>query len=155
MKKFNPYDHIGFLTNRIGRLLSNHMSCIMENEDIHAPSSCIGVLADLWAKDGINQKDLGISLIKTKSSINKMLAALVTDGMITKEDDPNDKRGKLIYLTTKGRRMQNHIEKASTCCDLKIIEDVSKEDLETTKRVLGQYYEMLLDQASTSENNKS
>ena len=155
MKKFNPYDHIGFLTNRIGRLLANHMSCIMDSEDIHFPSSCIGVLADLWAEDGVNQKDLGSSLIKTKSSINKMLAALEADGMITKEDDPNDKRGKLIFLTSKGRKMQNIIVEASDCCDLKIIETISKEDLETTKRVLGQYYEMLLQQASTSENHKS
>ena len=146
---------MGFLTNRIGRLLANHMSCIMDSEDIHFPSSCIGVLADLWAKDGVNQKDLGISLIKTKSSINKMLAALEADGMITKEDDPSDKRGKLIFLTTKGRKTQNVIVEASNCCDQQLLENISTQDLETTKRVLGQYYEMLLQQASTSENYKS
>jgi len=131
------------------------MSCIMESEDIHFPSSCIGVLADLWAEDGVNQKDLGISLIKTKSSINKMLAALEADGMITKKEDPNDKRGKLIYLTDKGKEMQNLIVQASSCCDLKVLESISEEDLITTKRVLGQYYEMLLNQASTSDNHTS
>lgn len=127
----------------------------MESEDITFPSSCIGVLADLWAEDGVNQKDLGISLIKTKSSINKMLAALESDDMIVKKDDPTDKRGKLIFLTEKGRKMQAKIVQASNCCDLEILDKVSPEDLAITKKVLGQYYEMLLQQASTSEKHKS
>ena len=143
---FDPYDHIGFLTNRIGRLLANHMSEKMGNQGLQFPSSCIGILADLWATDGVNQKELGSSLIKTKSSINKMLTALESDGMITKANDPNDKRGKLIFLTTRGKAMQNEIESASTCCDQQILERVSESDLKTTKRVLSQYYEMLLQQ---------
>ena len=143
---------MGFLTNRIGRLLANHMSNTMEVDGMHFPSSCIGVLADLWAEDGVNQKDLGISLIKTKSSINKMLAALEADNMITKENDPNDKRGKLIYLTMKGKKMQETIQAASTCCDQNILKQVSEEDLKTTKRVLGKYYEMLLLQTNNDIN---
>lgn len=145
-QEFNPYDHIGFLTNRIGRLLANHMSEKMENQGLQFPSSCIGILADLWAADGVNQKDLGSSLIKTKSSINKMLTALESDGMITKANDPNDKRGKLIFLTSRGKDMRKEIESASTCCDQHILEKVSVADLKTTKRVLAQYYEMLLQQ---------
>jgi len=120
------------------------MSCVMTSEDIHFPASCIGVLADLWATDGVNQRDLGISLIKNKSSINKMLSALQADGMIIKQDDPSDKRGKLIYLTEKGKQMQSYIEQASRQLDEKLLSEVSEEDLKTTKRVLGRYYEMLL-----------
>lgn len=146
---------MGFLTNRIGRLLANKMSCSMEDQGIHFPTSCIGALADLWAEDGVNQKDLGVALIKNKSSINKMLASLETDGMITKKDDPNDKRGKLIFLTEKGKDIQKVIENASSCCDLKILETVSQEELDITKRVLGKYYEMLLEQDTSSDKHKS
>lgn len=138
---------MGFLTNRIGRLLANHMSVQMEAKGLQFPTSCIGILADLWANDGVNQKELGSSLIKTKSSINKMLTALESDGMITKENDPNDKRGKLIFLTKKGRAMQQEIESASTCCDENILDSITESELKTTKRVLAKYYEMLLKQA--------
>lgn len=148
MKDFDPYQHLGFLTNRIGRLLSNHMGHTLANNEIHFPTSCIGILADLWAGDGINQKDLGVSLIKTKSSINKMLSALEDSNMIRKENDPNDKRGKLIYLTKKGKEMQSRIEKASHNCDQMMQGVISQKEMEITKRVLSKYYEMLLSQAS-------
>lgn len=149
---FDPYDHIGFLTNRIGRLLANHMSEKIEDQGLKFPSSCIGILADLWATDGVNQTELGSSLIKTKSSINKMLTALESDGLITKENDPNDKRGKLIFLTARGKAMQNEIESASTCCDQQILEEVSESDLKITKRVLAKYYERLLQQRHNEIN---
>lgn len=123
----------------------------MDIEDVHFPTSCIGILADLWAKDGVNQKDLGSSLIKNKSSINKMLASLEDHQMIKKVNDPNDKRSKLIFLTEKGRKMQGIIEEASMNCDLRILEHISKEDLAITKKTLGKYYEILLAQALQPE----
>jgi DNA-binding MarR family transcriptional regulator len=151
MKVFDPYQHLGFLTNRIGRLLANQMGHTLAESNIHFPTSCIGILADLWAGDGINQKDLGVSLIKTKSSINKMLAALEDAKMIRKENDPNDKRGKLIYLTQHGKEMQTRIEKASLECDEMMSGEISKEEIEITKKVLSKYYERLLKQAATLE----
>jgi DNA-binding MarR family transcriptional regulator len=120
-------------------------SKIVEN-NYHFPASCIGILADLWAKDGVNQKDLGSSLIKTKSTINKMLAALEEDQLIEKRDDPNDKRSKLIFLTPKGKKMQNKIENTSCKYDDILLDKVSDEDLATTKKVLAQYYELLLNE---------
>ena len=83
----------------------------MAEEGYKFPASCIGILADLWSKDGVNQKDLGISLVKTKSSINKMLTALEEEGFVVKKNDPSDGRGKLIFLTKKGREMQYVIER--------------------------------------------
>jgi len=148
MKDFDPYKHFGFLTNRIGRLLSNHMGHILAADEIHFPTSCIGILADLWAGDGVNQKDLGVSLIKTKSSINKMLSALEDAKLIRKEIDPNDKRGKLIYLTKKGTQMQAKIEQASQNCDQMMLGEISQQEIEITKKVLSKYYEMLLKEAS-------
>ena len=143
MEIFNPYDHFGFLTNRVARLIHKALEPSMVRDGHHFPGSCIGVLADLWAKDGVNQKDLGMSLIKTKSSINKMLKALQHDGLITKTDDPNDGRGKLIFLTEKGRKMQCLIEDKGCQLEEMLKEDSSAEEIATTKRVLARMYEKL------------
>jgi DNA-binding MarR family transcriptional regulator len=151
MKVFDPYRHLGFLTNRIGRLLANQMGHTLAENEIYFPTSCIGILADLWAGDGINQKELGVSLIKTKSSINKMLSALEDANMIRKENDPHDKRGKLIYLTEQGKEMQTRIEKASLECDEMMKGEISKEEIEITKKVLSKYYERLLKEAAIIE----
>lgn len=137
---FNPYDHFGFLTNRVARLIVKSVEKSKPLDGHHFPASCVGILADLWSRDGVNQKDLGISLVKTKSSINKMLTALENEDFITKEDDPNDGRGKLIFLTKKGKEMQFIIEKRGREMDEMLLSDCSEEEIKIAKKVLSKMY---------------
>jgi DNA-binding MarR family transcriptional regulator len=115
----------------------------MAEDGHHFPVSCIGILADLWSKDGVNRKDLGTSLVKTKSSINKMLTALETEGFIIKKDDPNDGRGKLIFLTKKGKEMQFIIEKKGKEMEEMLLSDCTKEEVIIAKKVLTKMYKKL------------
>jgi DNA-binding MarR family transcriptional regulator len=140
---FNPYNHFGFLTNRVARLIIKSVEPSMAEDGHHFPVSCIGILADLWSKDGVNQKDLGISLVKTKSSINKMLTALENEGFITKKEDPNDGRGKLIFLTEKGKDMQFIIEKKGKEMEEMLLSDCTAEEVKIAKKVLSKMYKKL------------
>ena len=133
---FNPYNHFGFLTNRVARLIVRSVEAMPQEERPQFPPSCIGILADLWSKDGVNQKDLGTALVKTKSSINKMLTALENEGFIIKKEDPKDGRGKLIYLTEKGKEMQFTIESKSKEMEEMLLGDCSSEEIKTAKMVL-------------------
>ena len=54
----------------------------MKKEGFDFPISCIGIMADLWSKDGVTQKQLGSSMIKTKSSVTKMLESLESSKLI-------------------------------------------------------------------------
>jgi DNA-binding MarR family transcriptional regulator len=115
----------------------------METDGHCFPASCIGILAELWAQDGISQKYLGTALIKNKSSITKMLLALESDGLIVKTDDPEDGRGKIIYLTQKGRDMQQIIESKSGEMEEMLLTDCSKEEIVIAKKVMAEMYEKL------------
>ena len=148
MKQFNPYDHFGFLTNRVYRLIVKHAEIDMVDHASKLPPSCIGVMAELWSRDGLSQKEIGIALIKNKSSVNKMLVALEEAGMITKKEDPNDKRGKQIFLTEKGRHFQSFVENKSLEMEKTFFTKSSKSDVEIAKKVLAELYEKL------RQNNK-
>jgi DNA-binding MarR family transcriptional regulator len=148
---FNPYDHFGFLTNRVARLIIKSVEPSMEADGHHFPVSCVGILADLWSKDGLNQKELGTSLVKTKSSINKMLAALEKEGLIVKKDDPKDGRGKLIFLTEKGKEMQFIIEDKGREMEAMLLSDCTKEEVTTTKKVLTKIYKKLYNTVNNRE----
>jgi len=149
---FNPYDHFGFLTNRVARLIVRSVEPSMVNDGHHFPVSCIGILADLWSKDGVNQKDLGISLVKTKSSINKMLTALEKEGFIVKKEDPNDGRGKLIFLTQKGKEMQFIIENKGKEMEAMLLGDCTAEEVKIAKEVLTKMYKKLYKKVNDREN---
>lgn len=142
-KKFDPFEHFGFLTNRIARLINLKSKPKLKNAGYDFPPSCIGVLADLWQKDGVNQKDLGVSLIKTKSSINKMIVALEDSGMIKRTIDKEDGRNKKIYLTTKGIHFKDKIENAKNEYDELLLKKFSKKELNTSKKILKELYILL------------
>ena len=154
---FNPYDHFGFLTNRVARLIVRSVEPSMARDGHHFPTSCIGILADLWSRDGVNQKDLGISLVKTKSSINKMLMALEEEGFVVKRNDPSDGRGKLIFLTEKGKNMQYEIEKKSKEMEAMLLGDCTREEVKIAKAVLTKMYKKLYKKVDDQdrENNDS
>ncbi len=143
MQKFNPYNHFGFLTNRVARLIVKAVEPEMEEEGHDFPASCIGILAELWANDGISQKYLGTALIKNKSSITKMLLALENESLIVKKDDPEDGRSKLIYLTPKGKEMQNTITAKSREMETMLLTDCSKDEIRIAKKVMAEMYEKL------------
>lgn len=149
MTEFNPYQHFGFLTHRVARLIDLAITPKLKAAGYHFPPSCIGILADLWQSDGLSQRELGISLIKTKSSINKMLASLIEDEMITKKTDPQDKRNKRIYLTDRGRKFKARVEDASKAMEEALLSNIPSEQVQTAKTVLKSLYQNL-----TSEQAK-
>lgn len=100
-------------------------------------------MADLWCKDGVTQKELGMSLIKTKSSITKMLETLIRENLIYKGDHPEDKRNKLIYLTTKGRELQDIVSKQGKLMEKILLSEKTEKELQTSKMVLKTLYENL------------
>ena len=75
---YNPSDSIIFLTNRVGRLLASHIRFQNESEEYARMLPHIGILVDLWEKDGVRQQDLAISLIKDKGTIARALTAMET-----------------------------------------------------------------------------
>jgi DNA-binding MarR family transcriptional regulator len=138
--KFNPYNHFGFLTNRAGRLIRKHVAPEMKRQGLDMPSSCIGILAELWLQDGLSQKELGLSIIKTKSSINKMLQQMIDAGMIVKKTDEKDRRVSRIFLTEKGKLLKKKIIKISSKMDEDLLTEHSPEEIEIAKKVLTTLY---------------
>ena len=123
----------------------------MKAEGYDFPTSCIGILADLWSKDGVPQKELGLSMIKNKSSVNKMLDALEKDGLIEKKDDPIDKRKKLIYLTKNGHEVQNLVKDKSRTYREDVQAVHSAEEIKIAKDVLKTIYLNLKEKVKTDK----
>nr|WP_320114413.1 MarR family transcriptional regulator [uncultured Desulfuromonas sp.] len=59
--------------------------------------------------DGTRQKDLAQSLGLKGPSIVRLLEALLAKGLIRREEDPDDRRAKQLYLTDAGRTLVREI----------------------------------------------
>jgi DNA-binding MarR family transcriptional regulator len=101
------------LARELGRSMAelrNHLrQYIQEKIKEHGISitfEMLEVMSFLWKKDGINQQEIADRTLRDKSSMTYLIDNLVKRDMVTRTEDENDRRNKLIYLTAAGRGLQ-------------------------------------------------
>lgn len=140
---FDPYESIVFLTNRLGRLLAIRIKQEIAEEENWIIGTHIGILVDLWEKDGVRQQDLALSNIKDKATIARSLHTLEEHAMVERIPDEMDRRNKLIFLTEKGRDMRNRLMPYALSVSERAQTNISEEEMRICKQVLRQMYENL------------
>ncbi|MCB0564955.1 MAG: MarR family transcriptional regulator [Phaeodactylibacter sp.] len=141
--QFNPLNSLVFLTNRVGRLLANEIRLRSDMEGLGLMSHHMGILVELWAKDGLRQQDLAVSTIKDKATIARALDHLEAENIVVRVPDTNDKRNKRIYLTHKGKELHQQIWPHAESVMKEVLADIEQQDLEACKRVLEHVYHKL------------
>lgn len=146
VSKPDPHDSLVFLTNRVGRLLSNEVRKKLEEEE--GPQALqpthIGVLVDLWAQDGVRQQDLAVSTIKDKGTITRTLNILEQENLVVRVTDRSDKRNKRIYLTHKGKELEHRLLPYAQRAIASATSGISQEELSICKKVLARLYRNLI-----------
>jgi len=140
---YNPLDSLVFLTIRVGKLLINRFKedDRMEMHELHPHH--MGILVDLWTRDGVRQQDLAISSIKDKSSITRSLNVLEEQNILVRIPDPQDKRTKRIFLTHKGKQLQKELEPMARTAIEQAVSGIDPDQVATCKKVLRNMYENL------------
>lgn len=142
---FKTNKNFGFLTNRVGRLLKKTAQQIALEKNISIPANELGILSDLQKKDGVLQQELAESLIRNKSSITKMLVRLENEDFIRREEDPDDARGKRIYLTKKGNSVNELLKHVIPDVHQVAFKDLTDSDKKVALNVLNTIYNNLLE----------
>jgi len=68
------------------------------------------VLNALWHKNELNQQDIANAIQKGKASLTPLIDNLVKLRMVTRTEDSNDRRNKIITVTAGGRSFQKKME---------------------------------------------
>lgn len=67
------------------------------------------VLSSLWHKQGITQQVLAERTAKDKACLTNLMNNLEKKGYVRREEDPTDRRSKLVFLTNEGEEFRNQI----------------------------------------------
>jgi len=81
----------------------------IKEHSINITFEMIEVMGCLWKKDGVNQQDIADQTLRDKSSMTYLLDNLVKRKMVKRVEDENDRRNKLIYLTTEGNKLKEQL----------------------------------------------
>jgi MarR family transcriptional regulator, organic hydroperoxide resistance regulator len=76
---------------------------IRERHDREMTYEMFQVLIVLWKKSQVNQQEVANAVQKNKASLTPLIDNLVKINLVTRSEDPGDRRNKIISLTNKGK----------------------------------------------------
>jgi MarR family transcriptional regulator, organic hydroperoxide resistance regulator len=94
------------------------------------------VLAALWDADGLTPGDVAQRLGVRTPTIVKMATRMESAGLVERRRDPKDARLVRIYLTAKGRRLRESIERELRDLEARALADVSDRELRSVEKAL-------------------
>jgi len=142
--KIPHHQSLIFLTNRLGRLLANEARKRTDMEAHGLMPHHMGILADLWKKDGVRQQDLVVSIIKDKATIARALVMLEEANIVVRVPDEHDKRNKRIYLTHRGKALKQKLLPRALELEEEIAQQLDEKEYQTCLKVLEQIQDILL-----------
>jgi len=95
-----------------------------------------GVLAHLWAHDGITQQELSQLLVVTKGNTCGLIDRLEKDGLVMRVSDPVDRRSNHLHLTPEGRELAAEVVPANERFISDYMSVLSRQEQETLRALL-------------------
>ena len=98
-------------------------------------AGCLWVLS---GNDGISQRDLAETLHLSRPSVTTMLHAMEEEGAIVRRADEQDRRLTRVYLTDRGRTIEQEVRVGLADYINRTFGSMSKVDREGLERLLGE-----------------
>lgn len=104
----------GFLITKVKQLGDRIFEKVLSERNIDAFNGAQGrILYVLWQEDGVPIKTVSDQCGLAITSLTTMLERMEKQGLITRIQDPSDKRKTLLYLTDKARSLKNDYDEVS------------------------------------------
>ena len=94
------------------------------------------VLAMLFYRDGLSQQEISDVLGRDKTTMARVISIMERDNMISRVTNKDDNRGKLIYLTRKGRSIQQKAVGVSGKLYMKAIGNLRESQLAAAIKII-------------------
>ena len=101
------------------------------------------LLMSLMKKDGQTQQELASRLLVVKSNVSSLLSRAERDGLIKRQENPEDGRAKIVTLTPAGRRLAKAGWKAQTEVVTTMFEAIAPSEIKRVARAMERVREAL------------
>ena len=86
------------------------IQCKLKEHNVDLTFEMLQVMACLWNEDSINQQEIANTTVKDKASMTYLIDNLTKRGLVSRLEDINDRRNKLILLTEHGKSLKVKIQ---------------------------------------------
>jgi DNA-binding MarR family transcriptional regulator len=132
-----------FLCSELSHLVHRALTTSLAEKKINVTVEQFAVLALLFYNDGINQQEISEGLNRNKTTIARVISNMERNKLIVRATDKTDARGKLIYLTAKGKAIQKQGIELSGALYLKAVAGVNNKTLKESVYLLNSIIQKL------------
>lgn len=113
------------------------LKTVEQKTELSGISQCTrAILKSLSERDGVTELELCRDIKYAAATVSVSLKKMAYDEILRIAIDPADRRQTLIYITDKGREIEQYLDKAYKEIDEIMLKDVSQEERETVLPIL-------------------
>jgi len=102
VKETKLNDNLGYLLNTTANAINTLMQRAIGEEEIDVPLEQLKVLMYVSTHEGVNQQMICDSMNRVKPGVSRLVDGLEKKGLISRKEDKNDRRNKILQVTKKG-----------------------------------------------------
>jgi DNA-binding MarR family transcriptional regulator len=141
--RFEKTQSAGYLTNHLARLFAHALHERIRPLGL-APAQFMTLL-ELWAEDGLTQRDLVERLDVEQATMANTLARMARDGLVLRRPHPQDGRAQQVWLTQKARDLERPATAAARAVNQTAFAGFSDDERLQLLGLLGRAIESLRD----------
>lgn len=146
MPTFETYSagSFGYKIDLVARLIAQRLSQNFKAHSFDVTIEQWRILLFLWKEDGQSQNSLALSTQKDEPSVSRILNNMEKNDLVVRRRHPTDRRTNLIYLTEKGRSLQEPLMAVGNLTNKEATEGISPEELKACIKTLNKVIDNLL-----------
>lgn len=118
-----------FVTGKASTAIARRLYRNFKEAKIEISAEQWSILYNLWEKEGLTQQELAILTFKDKPSITRLINKLEEQNLVVRVPHHTDNRINLIYLTKKGKELENQCINAVEQTLEEALSNVSEEEI--------------------------
>lgn len=138
MKPYIFRNSLGHKLEITSRLMSNGLNQVFRRNEFAITIEQWGIINFLAVEDGVSQNQLALMQGKDHTSISRLIDNLIKKQFVNRVSDSVDRRTNLIYLTEKGRKLQEKSVELVQEHNGKALDGIDPEDIKICQKVLDQ-----------------
>ena len=98
------------ITSQVNIAFRQFVQQKLKEHKIDLTFEMLQIVKYLWENDGVNQQEIANATLKDKASLTCLIDNLTRRELVYRQEDSNDRRNKLIFLTDQGWQLQTVIQ---------------------------------------------
>jgi MarR family transcriptional regulator, organic hydroperoxide resistance regulator len=127
-------EYTSFVLAKVCKAHRAYVDSLLAEHGLHVGQEM--VLLELWQEDGLRARELAVRLGVEPPTVTKMLRRLEGCGYVERSQDPADARSFRIYLTQKGRGLEEPVARCWAQTEQTALAELSVGDRRTFRKLL-------------------